>query len=151
MEIIKLNIQEVTALLLITANFLCIFITYMYYTLYHKYNKLVYEYNNIISKSNFNININKEMFEDIININISDVTWEKICNDNSYADYLIEWIADTYSLGSSEYDSDSDSDYIPSESGSSSVYSSDTESDLSESEVTELKITRSTQKDIKVD
>jgi len=97
--------------------------------------------------------MNKEAFENMINMKITNIIWEKICNDDSYTDYLIGWVADNYGLESSDCDStdDSDSDYIPSETESSSVYSSDTESDISDSEITELKITRSKHKDIKVD
>ena len=87
----------------------------------------------------------------MINMKITNVMWEKICNDDSYIDYLIGWVADNYGLESSDCDSTDDSDYIPSETESSSVYSSDTESDISDSEITELKITRTIQKDIKVD
>lgn len=163
MDTIKLNNEIFTLLHISTIISIGIVIVYQYNKLYNNYNKLKleleeYQQSDKSTEQYLIIKYTKQELENNINANIPDTLWKELCVDDSIDDYICMWVKDTYDVYESDTD-DSDSDYIPSESGTDSGSESgtdsgtnnDSESDLSESEVTELKITKSIQKDIKVE
>ena len=144
METLKMNYEGLMLLHITSIISIGIFIVYQYNKLYNCYNELKQMLENSEPEEQYLIvKYTKDDIEYNFNTEISDSVWKEMCYDDSIDEYVYMWVKDTFDI--IESDSDSDSDYVPSESGtdSSTESISETESELSESDITELKITNS--------